>query len=100
MVPGRAPLARFSGADLISLDAIGAISGDQRVDKIVEITLEDLRQLLQRHADPVIGHAILREVVRADLLRAVAGAHGLPALGGDLLALRTLGALEQSRAED
>ena len=44
----------------------------QRVDDRIEPTIHDDIELMQRQADPVIGDAILREVVGADLPAAVA----------------------------
>src|SRR5262245_8011320 len=43
----------------------------ERRDELVEIAVEDLVELVEREADPVIGYAILREIVRADLLRSL-----------------------------
>src|ERR1035438_224469 len=40
----------------------------QRLDEQVEIAVEHALQLMQRQVDAVVGHARLREVVRADLL--------------------------------
>ena len=62
---------------------LGLVLGDQRVDQFAQPRPgDDLRQLLQREADPVVGHAALREVVGADAFGAVAGAdHRLARLG-------------------
>ena len=40
----------------------------KRGHELVEIALDDPIELVQREPDAVIGHAVLREVVRADLL--------------------------------
>src|SRR5205085_12621589 len=54
-----------------------------------EVALHHTVEAVQGQADPVIGHAVLREVVGADPLRPVAradqGAPGLGALGAGLL---------------
>src|SRR5437588_6023986 len=55
---------------------------DQGVDETVELPGEDRRKLVERHLDPVVGDAVLLEVVRPDLLRAV-DVGDLAAAGGD-----------------
>ena len=52
----------------------------QRVEDGVQPAFHHHVQLMQRQADAVIGDAVLREVVGADLLAAVAGAHHAAAL--------------------
>src|ERR1043165_606742 len=47
---------------------------DHRVDDYVEIPVHHLGEVVHRQADAVVRHAVLREVVRADLFRAVAAA--------------------------
>src|SRR5579863_6092043 len=47
----------------------------QRFDEHVEIAVEHALQLMQRDVDTMVGHARLREVVRPDLLAAIAAAH-------------------------
>src|SRR5437667_11738955 len=55
------------------------IIGGQRVDNGIELAIHHLVELMQRQADAMVGDAVLREVVRPDLLAAVAGAdHGTP----------------------
>ena len=44
----------------------------QRFDERLELAFHHLIELMQREADAVIRHAILREVVGADLFAAVA----------------------------
>src|SRR5690348_5556218 len=47
----------------------------ERADQIVEIAIQDLRQLVQGQVDAVVGDAALRKIVRADALAAIAGTH-------------------------
>ena len=53
---------------------------------------------MQREANPVIGHAILREVVRANLGRAITRAHLRAAQPGALRFLLREALIEQARA--
>src|SRR3546814_1994261 len=48
------------------------ILGDQRVDQLVHLPLDDLGQAVERQVDPVVGHAPLREIIGADAFGAVA----------------------------
>ena len=52
-----------------------ARSTPQCVDEVVQAALQDALERVDRQADPVVGHAVLREVVGANLLRAVARPH-------------------------
>ena len=52
--------------------------GNQRVHERCEFAVHDLGQLMERQADAVIGHAVLRKIVGADFLGSVA-AFDLPA---------------------
>src|SRR5699024_3930655 len=54
------------------------------IGDLVEFTGQDLVELVQRQADPVIGYAILLEVVGADLLRTPSTAGLVPAGLGSL----------------
>src|SRR6476659_2635172 len=51
------------------------VGGDQRVDQRVEIATQDTRQVVKRYVDSVIGDAVLREIIGANLLAAVARLH-------------------------
>src|SRR5688572_2913395 len=55
----------------------------QGIHELVELALHDVGQLVQREVDAVVGDAALREIVRADAFRAVAGAHLQLAVAGD-----------------
>src|SRR5688572_30146808 len=46
----------------------------KRLDQWADLALEDSRQLVHRQVDPMVGHAILRKVVGANLRGAIAGA--------------------------
>src|SRR5450756_12963 len=54
---------------------------DQRVEDGIHFALHHEIELMERQADAVIAHAILREVVGADFLAAVARTHHALALG-------------------
>ncbi len=56
--------------------------GDERVDDGLQAAFHDEVELVEGEADAVIGEAILREVLSANLLAAIAGADLLFALGG------------------
>src|SRR5260370_5997352 len=56
---------------------------DQRIEDGIHFAFHHEIELMQRQADAVIAHAILREVVGADFLAAVAGAHHALALGAE-----------------
>ena len=58
---------------------------NQRVDNFIErLTGENPVDLIERHIDPMIGDAPLREIIGADALGPVAGADLAAALGGAL----------------
>src|SRR5439155_25720329 len=69
------------------LDLLGLVVGDEAVDDLVELAVQDLLQAVDREADAVVGDAALLEVVRADLLAAVARSDLALALARDLLLL-------------
>src|SRR5687768_15800802 len=60
------------------------VAGDQRIDDLVQLTVHDPVDLVEREVDAVVRHAPLREVVGADPLGAVARADLALALGGAL----------------
>src|SRR5208283_1293667 len=64
--------------------------GDERVDHELNAAVHELRKLVHGQADAVVGHAVLREVISADLLAAVAAAHHRLALLGQRLLLLLL----------
>src|SRR5512140_1216376 len=69
-VPSLAAMPCLSLIELLFLRRDG-----ERVHELIEIAVERALELVRREPDAVIGDAILREVVRANLGRAVAGAH-------------------------
>src|SRR5579859_896519 len=69
------------------LQLLRLIVGYQRVQNRLELAVHYIRELVQCQADAVIGHAVLREVVGADLLAAVAAANLRFALLGQRLLL-------------
>src|SRR4051794_17983365 len=67
----------------------------QWLDDDIEIAVHHVRQVVHREADTVVGHAILRKVVRADLLGAVTAADHPLTRGRELrLALLPLDVVE------
>ena len=61
----------------------GLMLGDERVDDLAQrLAFDDLRQLVERQIDAVVGHAALRKVVGPDALGPVAGADLAAPLGG------------------
>src|SRR5690242_2631961 len=88
------------GSSVEALEPLGLVVRAQRLDDLEEVAVHDRRQVVLGQADPVVGHAVLGEVVGPDLLGAVARADlGLAArsLAGELaLAL----GLEDARAQD
>src|SRR5581483_11864444 len=89
--------ARGRRSLLGALQALGLLGGGESVDQLVEVALHHRRQPVQGEADPVVGDARLREVVGADALAPLAGAHLTPAVGGDGGGLLLLRALEAAR---
>ena len=56
------------------LEALSEAGGAQSVHDLLEIPCEDVFEPVHRETDPVIRHPVLREVVRANLGRAVTSA--------------------------
>src|SRR5580700_4284186 len=61
--------------DRIAAEPFSLLVREQRLDDAVEVAVEDRFQVSGRQADAMIGEAVLGEVIRSDLLAAVAGAH-------------------------
>src|ERR1019366_7266891 len=57
------------------LHLLALVMGDEGIEDGIHFAFHHEIELMQRQADAVIAHAILREVVGADFLAAVAGAH-------------------------
>ena len=56
------------------LQLFSLLAGGKGVNDLVQIAVHDLFQIVDGQADAVVGAAVLRKVVGADLLTAVAGA--------------------------
>ena len=69
-----APLALAPMAGITDLP-FRLICRRQAVNRFGEVPVHDEIQLVQGQADPVIGHASLREIIGADPFTAVAGPH-------------------------
>ena len=81
---------RVSGASWSHLaELLAAVVVDQGRGQREQVALDHPVEVVERQADPMVGHPVLREVVGADPLRAVAradqGPPGLVALGAGLL---------------
>src|SRR2546425_12179349 len=81
-------------------ETVGLIGHDERIDQPVDVTIHDPWQVRQVEPDPVIGQAVLREVVGPDLLGPVAAADHRPPSHRVRLALLGLLARVESRAAD
>src|SRR3972149_696470 len=57
------------------LQTFGLIARRELVEEGIDPTVQDGRQVMEREADAVVGHARLREVVGSDLLRPLTAAH-------------------------
>jgi hypothetical protein len=56
--------------------------GHERTDERVEVAFDEIRQVVEGQFNAVIGHAVLREIISADLLAPFAGADLVFAVGG------------------
>ena len=77
----------------------GQVRGGQRVDHRVEVSVDDLVEVVGLVADPVIGDPVLREVVGAHALRPVHGADLAAPLRAGLRVGVGLGLRQQPRAQ-
>src|SRR6266545_6085122 len=83
-VPCRSAVLTVTGSDGravlgLLLQLFGLVVGGERFHDHVQFSVHDEVELMQGEADAVVGHAILRKVVGADLLAAVARAdHAAP----------------------
>src|SRR5207302_5822375 len=90
--------AGFGGASVLT-EPPTLLLGLERGGEVVQLAGEDGGQVAAREPDAVVGDAVLREVVGADLLGPLAGADLRAALGGELGLLRGELALVKARAE-
>ena len=81
-------------------EAAGLIGQRERIDDLVQIAVEHLIKLIERQADAVIGHAVLREVVGAYLFAAVTAADLALAAGVVFLVVGVLLLLQKTAAQD
>src|SRR4030095_7858921 len=81
------------------LEPLGLEVGGNGLDELVEVAVEDVLEAGGREADAMVGDARLREVVRPDLLGAVARSDHALALGGDRPLLLGLLDLEEPRLQ-
>src|SRR6476620_9881863 len=74
MVPMGSVVGKYRALPLLTelLLHVGNLEG---LDERIDVSIEDFRQLVQREIDPVVGDAVLRIVVGADLRRSIAGAN-------------------------
>jgi len=57
------------------------------VDEFIDISIQYILEIVERHADPVIGNPTLGEIIGPDLGAAVAGADKALPMPGDLILL-------------
>jgi hypothetical protein len=68
------------------LKFLGLVVSGERFEQRLQLAVHDGFELVEGEADSVVGDAVLREVVSADLLATVAGTdHGFAFLGQRLL---------------
>src|SRR5687768_3695186 len=68
------PGAERHESSALLTEPVFRISVAERFDERVDFTTHHLGELVHREPDAMVGHSILREIVRANLCRAVAGA--------------------------
>src|SRR4051812_24851404 len=90
----------FFGWKLPALQPLLLIEILERLDHFLHIARRDRVEFVKRQIDAVIGQAILRVVVSADALAAVAGADERAALFGTLVMQVLLLALVEPAAQD
>src|SRR5437879_10772300 len=72
----------------------------QRLDHWVQLACHNDWKIVERQFDPMIGHAVLREIVSSDPLVAFAGTNLRLALGCVLGIFLSYLALQQTRAQN
>src|SRR5437868_4199372 len=64
---------------IVTSKALRLIGHDERIDQPIDVPVHHLRQCREIELDPVVRQAVLREVVRPDLVRTIAAADHRPA---------------------
>src|SRR5674476_809880 len=89
-----------SSSPRLDAELLAPVLGGQGLGELVELALHHLGDAVAGEPDAVVAHAVLREVVGADLLGAVAAAdHGAARCAALLVLLRLL-ELEEARPQD
>src|SRR5690242_19747473 len=70
-----------------NLSGFALLLRSQCINHGIQVAFHDAIELMQRESDTMVRYAVLREVVSADLLAAVAAAHHAATFRADLLAL-------------
>src|ERR1700685_866008 len=83
----------------VALEQLGLEERPTRADHVLDVAVHHRREVVARQADAVVGQTVLREVVGADLLGALAGSHHALARGGALLLLALLLHIEEAAAQ-
>src|SRR5262249_47110364 len=96
---GRAARRPWAGRSLAG-QAAALLVGLERVGELAQVTGEHRLERVRRVLDAVVGHAVLREVVRPHLLRAFAAADLRTALGRLLGTAALQLPLVEARAQD
>ena len=88
-----------AGSVELRFELLGLEVFDRRINEQVELAFEDLGEAVNRQTDAMVRDPPLREIVRPDLLRSVAGADLAASLGGPLGVTLGLLDLQKSRFE-
>src|SRR3984893_10940287 len=72
----------------------------QGVDHFIQLALHEKVQIVQCQTNPMVGHAVLRKVIRANLLFAAAGSNQASAMRRIFLGFLSLLFFQQSGAQD
>src|SRR5579875_2115262 len=103
-VGGSGPVRPAGGRGAVrpagSRGLLRTVGRHQGVDHGIQVTVDDLVEVVGLVADPVIGYPVLREVVRPHPLRPVHVGHLAAPLGGGLLGGGLLRPGEQPGAQD
>ena len=70
-----------------SFHFLGVLGHAELLDEVFDLTIHDVVKIIDRIANPVIGHASLRIIVGPDLIRTVTATHHGAALAGDFIVM-------------
>src|SRR5918992_4156334 len=93
-------LSLAEGSGGLGGELVGPLLGGEGLGELFELAVQDGLEVVGGQADPVVGYAALREVIGADLRRAVAAADLREPHGPLLLPALAHLALQEARAEN